>query len=205
MGVDTIKFHPDKKSAILNNDICKSGKKLLFVGSIIETKGIRDLIEAIPYVVANFPDTQLLVVGEGNLKNEMIQLTKKLKIENNVTFKGSLPNNELPRYYASVDIFTLPSLSEGYPLVVMEALSSGTICVVSDIAIFKEIHKKTGLLHLVPVRNKNALAQTIIHILEKKDDMLELQRKCRAYAEKELDWDTIISSFVKCYKKTYNK
>ena len=88
-------------------------KFLLFVGSLVKVKWIIYLIQAIPLIIKDFPDAKLPVAGDGHLKDELMDLVNKLNIPTKVIFAGSIPNDELPTFYASADIFILPSFSKG--------------------------------------------------------------------------------------------
>ena len=171
MGVDTNLFTTQKKDLEIRKKYNIENEFLLFVGGIIERKGIRFLINAMPLVIEKFPSVKLLVIGDGNLKGEMMELTIKLKICDHVIFTGAIPHNYLPPYFATADIFILPSFSEGWPVVVMEALSSETIAVVSDIPVFSDHKDKDKLFNIVATGSSESIANCIIKILNNKNTM----------------------------------
>ena len=196
MGVDTSLFSPEKKDISLRVKYNINGKFLLFVGGIIERKGIRYLIQAMPSVIKQFPETKLVVVGEGNLKKEMIELADELKVSDNIIFTGSIPHDDLPSYFATADIFILPSLSEGWPVVVMEALSSGTKTIVTNLPVFYEHDKKEKLFSIVPIKNSNAIATKIIELL-RENEFSEKNNYLRLYAKQEFDWTVVSNRYSK--------
>ena len=106
----------------------RSGKKLLFVGRLVEKKGLTYLIDALPLILVKHPEATLTVIGEGPEKNRLLRRVSEVGIENQVTFKGAIKNASLPGYYQDSDIVVFPSViandgdREGFGLVLVEAL-----------------------------------------------------------------------------------
>ncbi len=98
-------------------------RKFLYVGRLSEEKNLKFLIE----VFNEFPNLILNIVGDGNIREELEEITNK-----NVNFLGYIKNNELSEIYANNDVFILPSISETWGLVVEEALYNGLPVLVSD-------------------------------------------------------------------------
>ena len=195
MGVDTKLFTPEKKDQTIRIKHNIEGLFLLFVGGLIERKGIRYLIQAIPTVIKEFPDVKLVVIGDGNLKSELIELTKHLNISENITFLGSVPHDDLPPYFATANLFILPSFSEGWPVVVMEALSSGTSTIVTNIPVFEKHEHKDQLFTIVPVGNFELIAKEINRLLLNKETLLSSQNILENYAKSNFDWGKIAEKY----------
>ena len=104
---------------------------VLFVGRLVEIKGVAYLIEAIKKI-----DALLVIAGDGPLRKELERQAADIK--NRVLFLGAKPHDELKTIYASSDIFVVPSITidngvqEGVPTVIMEAMASGLAVVASD-------------------------------------------------------------------------
>ena len=94
---------------------------ILYVGRLIRDKGIHTLIRAISFIKEN--DVLLHIVGDGPFQNELKQLKLYLNCSN-VIFHGNINHNDLIKYYASADLFILPTLKDEWPLVLLEAMSS---------------------------------------------------------------------------------
>jgi len=105
MGVDDKKFNFNQYDERIKERYGIKGPSLLFVGRLAEKKGVKYLIDAMPKVIEEYPETKLLIVGSGPLENGLKAQVKNLNLENNVIFTGAIPNNELPSYYATADIF----------------------------------------------------------------------------------------------------
>nr|WP_238336960.1 glycosyltransferase family 4 protein [Carnobacterium inhibens] len=112
-------------------NIVKNNKvKLLFVGRLVESKGIENLIEVLPMLNRN--DFELNVIGEGYLLNDLIKKVQLLGLQNKVFFRGYLEGEALLKYYRESNIFILPSLSEPYGLVMLEAMCNSLSIICSD-------------------------------------------------------------------------
>ncbi|MBL4735700.1 MAG: glycosyltransferase [Flavobacteriales bacterium] len=191
MGIDTARFSPAKRDPDLKKTLGISGEFLLYVGSCIETKGIRVLITAMPLLVKEFPTIKLVIIGEGYLQTEMVSLTRALEIQDNVTFLGSVPNKELPIYFATADVFVLPSFSEGYSLVVREALSCETLTITTDLPVFNDNSVLNEVLFKTKAGSHNDIADKAEYILKNKEQLASLRKKGREYAIESADWSAI--------------
>lgn len=98
---------------------------LLAVGSLIQTKGFDLLLEALAKVVRRTPNVKLVVIGSGPQEHKLRALAGRLGIEQHVDFLGLLPHQEVMRFMAVCDVFVLPSWSEGFGVVYLEAMASG--------------------------------------------------------------------------------
>ncbi len=115
VGIDVDKF----KSTSIDSDLSKiNGKKICYLGRLSSVKGINYLIDS--FARLNQNDLNLVIVGEGDQKSKLMTLTKKLNIENKVHFLGYKPSNTILPY---IDVLVLPSLSEGLPHSVLEAIA----------------------------------------------------------------------------------
>ena len=126
-------------------------------------KGHEYLLQAMPRILKAYPATKLRIIGTGVLLGEMKALALSLKIDSSVEFKGFVDNlySELNK----LDIFVLPSLSEGFPLCIMEAMAMGIPVAATPVGGIPEliVHEKTGVLFAT--RNPDSLAETVIKLL----------------------------------------
>lgn len=189
MGVDTKAFCPEKRDVLLKERLHIQGPFLLFVGVLVEAKGVRYLLEALPAVVEKFPQAKLVMVGTGKLKDELLQLVEKLNISDKVIFTGALPPHDLPAYFATADLFIHPSLSEGRALVVMEALSSGTLTIVADLPVYHSLAGQKEFLFMVPPRDPAALSRQIISLLTDTGQWSGRKAQGRLFAQRFFSWE----------------
>lgn len=139
-GVDTSLFSPVPNR--LENNLRPT---ILFVGRLTFQKNLNRLLEAVAQLANNLTP-HLLIVGDGPLKDELTNLAKALNLK--VEFTGVLPYTTLPQIFKRANMFVLPSLAEGHPKVLIEAMSCGLPCVVSNCEGNRTVIQdgKTGLL-----------------------------------------------------------
>jgi len=159
-AVDTEKFAPDKGKRDLRNEF-NLGDALVVgtVGRLSIEKGHIYLVKAFKEIRSAIPSIKLLIVGKGNLRQDLENEAKKLGIEKDVVFAG--PQKDIPSAYGSMDIFVLPSLTEGLPLVLLEAMAMGLPVVATKVGgVPYVIDGKEGIL--VPPGNIEELKDAII-------------------------------------------
>jgi glycosyltransferase involved in cell wall biosynthesis len=113
--------------------------KLLYVGSVIESKGVGDLLQAVAHLRQCDVKVELSIIGK-DPDGAMTALAQSLKVENIVRFVGMVPNEEIPEAMRGADIVVIPSrheYPEGLPLTIYEALSARTPIVASDHPMFR--------------------------------------------------------------------
>jgi glycosyltransferase involved in cell wall biosynthesis len=144
-------------------------KVILYVGRLIDMKGLFDLLDAFQVVVNEVPEARLLLVGDGYLEEDLRQTCRENDLPS-VEFVGFVQPTDLGKYYLSANVFVLPSHYEPWGLVVNEAMIFGCpVVATSAIGAAGEIvrHGETGLI--VPPRAPDQLAEAIVAILSDKD------------------------------------
>jgi len=171
-GVDLSHFKP------MNKEECKdalelNGKIILFVGRLIPTKNLYNLLHAFKKVLSMIEDTKLLIVGDGALKGDLMRVAQKLGLNENVIFTGAISYGALPVYYNASDVFVLPSISESFPLVSLEAAACGVPIVISTgaDAFIKDFGK--GALFVTQPDNPEKISESLITALEDEEEISE--------------------------------
>lgn len=145
------------------------------IANLIEQKGHKFLLQAVPVVLQRRPDARFLIVGDGPLKKYLEISAEILGVRDQVIFTGY--RQDIPKLLQVMDIFVLPSLWEGFPIAILEAMASGRPVIATDVGGNSEavIHNKTGII--VPNRNPSALAAAIIELTEDEHKMLHFGRE----------------------------
>jgi glycosyltransferase involved in cell wall biosynthesis len=133
------------------------------VGSLYPVKGHKYLIDAMPSVLRRFPQTVFAIVGQGGLREELEAHAARLGIAGHLRFLGH--REDVHELLSICDIFVLPSLSEGMPLALLEAMAAGLPAVATRVGGITEVleDQETGLL--VPAGDSAALADKITTLL----------------------------------------
>ncbi|HHY89218.1 MAG TPA: glycosyltransferase family 4 protein [Chloroflexi bacterium] len=173
---------------------------ILYAGTLIPRKGADYLIRALPVVVQQCPQARLVLIGEGEMREQLGRLVEQLGLQEKVTFAGTLPQEEVSAWMRRAQIFVLPSLEEGQGVVVLEALASGTPCVGSRAGgISDSITPDVGLL--VPPGDSQALAGAMLEILTDREKRLAMSAAARRRAQDVYDWDKIAARIEQVYRQ----
>lgn len=142
LGVDPAQFSYAPRTAD------KAPVKLLCVGRLSSAKAQMLLVQACARLRDEALDFSLTLVGDGPDRGRIEQTVAQLKLGAHVTLTGSLNQEAVRSHFARADIFVLPSLAEGIPVVLMEAMSSGVPCISTPVNGIPELieHDRTGLL-----------------------------------------------------------
>jgi len=144
--------------------------KLLYVGYLRSSKGVEYLLEALRSLRESNHDVELELIGEGQYKSFLEQKARQLAIMDKVHFRGfAVMGPELNAFYNSADIFVLPSISEGSPKVVLEAMGHSLPVVATNVGNIPEMlaHGRRGIL--VPPADSSAIAQAVLRIINDTD------------------------------------
>ncbi len=161
-GTDLQRFN--SRSPSLRNEL-GLGNRLLIgtVGRLEAQKGIEYFIRAAGEVLAEFPDAQFVVIGEGSLRSQLRERIRDLNLDSNVHLLGE--RMDMAGVYASLDLFVLASIDEGMPMTILEALAAGRTVIATRVGAVGKlvVNGKTGLL--VEPRDINALRNAILACL----------------------------------------
>ncbi|RLC62170.1 MAG: hypothetical protein DRI01_07335 [Chloroflexi bacterium] len=176
---------------------------LLNVGRMIPMKGQKYLLQAMPYILKEFPKSCLLIVGEGFMHNELSILRDKLKLEKRVRFLGK--RTDVKQLLQIADIFVFPSLCEGFGVALLEAAAAGKPCIASNVGPLPEIIEdgKSGLL--VTPRSSEALAQAIIHFAKNPEEAQAMGRQAQERVLKMFTIDQTIQKLQAVYTKVLDE
>ena len=183
--VDTNLFSPDPGRL--------SSRRLIFVGRFSAQKNLSSLIEAIAPL-----DTELEIIGTGELEQKLKNQASASGA--NVTFSGAIPNEKLPISLNRAAVFVLPSLYEGHPKALLEAMSCGLAVIGTDVDGIRELicHGEIGWLCQPDVAS---IRTAIIHLLEYPEIREDLGRNARKYVVKHFSIDQIANQEFELYQR----
>ncbi|MFX1385144.1 MAG: glycosyltransferase [Promethearchaeota archaeon] len=157
--------------------------RLLYVGRFEEEKGIKVLLETIKLLSKKFNKFELSMVGDGSLKEWVINYITWNQISN-VKILGTFNHDDMPVIYNSADIFILPSYTEGSPASLLEAMSCGAASIATSVGDCTKIIKNGENGLLIPPGDPKLMANALIKLIENKELRAQFSRKGKTSIEK---------------------
>ncbi|MFA4909851.1 MAG: glycosyltransferase family 4 protein [Desulfobacteria bacterium] len=208
-GVDLHRFYPAADRAGIRQCLNIPQKKMILfsVRNLVPRMGLKNLIYAIKEVVKIVPDIYFILGGKGPLKNDLILLSQNLGIENHIHFTGFIPEEELPDYYRSADIFILPTLElEGFGLVTLEALASGVPVLGTPIGGTKEILGRLDPKYIFRDTQPESMAALIIETCQRFKNnpglWQDVSSLCRSFVEANYSWEKNVDATEKIFSES---
>ena len=185
-GVDFVEFRGLKRRK-------RGFKSILYVGRLEEYKGVQYLVKVLPKLPN---DVVLEIVGNGSLRGYLEKLAEKLGVSSRVKFYRNLPRRNLLQMFLDADVFVLLSKFEAYSIVVAEALTAGTPCIVAGTSALKEWVDDESCFGIGFPINIEKLAKLIADVLE-----VGFDRKCKQkwIGNKIFNWDGVVSRLEEVY------
>jgi glycosyltransferase involved in cell wall biosynthesis len=177
---------------------------LLWIGRMVEKKGIIHLIVGMKTIVKEFPQVSLTLVGDGVLRKELEIKSTSLGLQDHIRFEGEHHHREIPQFFEKSTLFVLPSLREPFGVVLLEAMAAGRAVVASRVGGITDIvlQDKTGIL--VPPKDPEALANAVIHLLKNKSLRKEMGREGERRVLEHYTWEKVAHQMEEVYKGLLN-
>lgn len=176
----------------------KANPQLITVGRIEIIKGHHLLIDAMPAILEVFPETKLLILGNGNEKEACEEQVRKAGLQNNVEFMGFV--QQPYQYISHSDIVIQPSFFESFGLVFIEGLALKTPIIAFDVPAGNEILENDKTALLVNKGDTNALAEKIIYLLTNPDIAKQIAENAYEKYKKEFTTEAMVQKMAAWYK-----
>lgn len=175
-------------------DLPEKKRIILTVGALLDVKGHEYLINSMSKIIHQEADVLCIIIGDGILKNKLNTQIELLGLVNHVKLIGNIPHNEIPFWMNASNIFVLPSLKEGNPLVMLEALGTGLPFIGTKVGAIPEIicSEEYGLL--VNLENERDLELKIINALNK-----DWNENLIAQYSLKFSWKNVSQQMMVCY------
>jgi glycosyltransferase involved in cell wall biosynthesis len=167
------------------------------VARLVPIKGLHDFLTAASCVVASVPNAWFVLVGDGEMRQELEDHARALGLMERIRFLGY--RQDLARIYADLDIVTLSSLNEGLPVSLIEAMSSGCVVVSTAVGGVPDLieDKQTGFL--VPPHNPAALAYTLEHVIASPECWPAITKRARESALTQFHISRLVADIERLY------
>lgn len=204
-AVDLAKFNPDRpfKNIRAELGIPASAKLIGFIVRMTKQKNPFTMLRAMKLIAEEDKNTILLMVGDGELKTETVKLAHELGIADRVIFQPF--RKDVPDLLHAIDVYCLPSLWEGYPIGILEAMAMNKAVVVSPVDGTRELVQdgQTGLFanefdHL-------QLSRTLRFILQNDSLRLQIAQNAMEFVKGQLSIDKLVNKVQLQYLKLYNQ
>jgi glycosyltransferase involved in cell wall biosynthesis len=187
------------------------GRHIFSVGRMIERKGFKYLIDAMPMVIREFPDVKLTLAGGGPVREQLQHQINRLQLQNSVNLPGKVSAEELERLFSQGDMFVLPAIidkngdTEGLGVVLIEAMTYKMPVIASNVGGIPDVivPGKSGIL--VEEKNPSALAGAIIGLLKDPRKMQETGEMGHAFIAKEFSWKRVTGEIESLYSEVTRK
>jgi glycosyltransferase involved in cell wall biosynthesis len=188
-------------------EIHADDKLILFVGRVVEDKGVLPLVESIEIIKQQIPDVKLIIVGPHDKTKEQREFYQKLKetishlsINTSIVFAGVVSNETAIDLYGLCDIFVCPSIwQEPSPMVVVEAMASGKPVIATNVGGLphRVANGKTG--YIVEPNNSTELAARIIELLQNDELRIHMGDNAREHVKKFYSIEVIANKYIQLY------
>lgn len=179
---------------------------VLFIASHFDKeKGIMDLLKAIPLVTKEYKKIRFIFVGGGKEQDSMLKFCQREKLEKYVKLTGYLFNDAIVHILHSSDIFTLPSYSEGFPLVILEAMAAGLPIVSTPVGAISEVIKNGENGFLVSPGDHEALAEKITCLIKNENLRKKMASNNVEKIQQKYDLAVVTKIFEKIYQEILSK
>jgi len=196
-GIDIETFKPDSDSKVVENRIVTTAS------ADIPLKGLRFLINALPRVLKDFPETHLIVIGKSPNESKIRKLIDDLDLHERISFKSNLSEEEIVDIYHTSQIAVIPSLYEGFGFGAGEAMACGTPLISSDSGGLKDVIGDSAIK--IASGSIEEIENKIISLFQDPEKRKQLSLKGRNRMEDLFDWKIAALNYVKVFEETINK
>ncbi len=196
-GIDIDTFKPDSNGKIVENRIVTTAS------ADIPLKGLRFLIDALPKVLEEFPETHLIVIGKSPKDSKIRKLIEDLDLNDRISFKSNLSEKEIVEIYHTSQIAVIPSLYEGFGFGAGEAMACGTPLISTDSGGLKDVIGDSAVR--IKAGCVEEIEKEITKLFKNDTKRRELSLKGRRRMEDLFDWKISASNYVKVFEDIIKK
>lgn len=202
-GVDTRKFSPRQKNERLKEKLgIYNSPTVISLRYLEPVYDVESLIRSILLVLEEIPESKFVIAGKGSEEKRLKELTKSLGISESVKFVGFIPNDKLPQYLTTMDVYVSTSLSDaGIAASTAEAMACGLPVIVTDVADNKKWVEDGENGFVVPIKDPKCLAEKIIYLLQNEDIRKKFGKSNRKIIEERNNYYKEMEKMEDIYKE----
>jgi len=205
-GVDYLRYaNPEKLDSLQfrqSLSVSDDARLVSMIGRLEKQKGHVYLIDAVAQLKEKYPDVVFLLVGDGELKEQLVEQAQRLKIADNILFLGN--RDDVPAVLGVSDLFVLPSIYEGIPLVILEAMAAGLPVVATNIAGTRELIKPGVDGVLAETENSEDIARAIDSVLSDVERSRRMSVLAQTKVKERFTLQQMVSGTEDIYREVLN-
>jgi len=203
-GVDTTKFSPARKSENLRAELgIYDSPTVVSLRNLEPLYDVKSLIESVPLVLKEIPESQFVIAGRGSEERRLRELVKSLGVSKSVKFVGFIPNDQLPQYLTSMDVYVSTSLSDaGIAVSTAEAMACGLPVIVTDFGDNRKWVKDGVNGFVIPLRDPDSLAEKIVYLLKKENVRARFGKINRKMVEEKYNYHKEMKKMESVYEES---
>lgn len=182
----------------------KANKSVAYVGWMVKTKGVEELIEAWNIVTKEFPDYTLDMIGPGN--EDYIEHLRAIS-KNSIVFHGEKPHEEALEIMSRCEVFVLPSYTEGFPNVILEAMAMKKAIIATNVGAIPDI-LAGNCGEIVVARNVPSLCNALINVISDKNKQCSIAENAYEKVTSQYSLEYVFNEYMEVWrtdKKNYNE
>jgi glycosyltransferase involved in cell wall biosynthesis len=200
-GIETDHYSPTRRIRERVRSEFNIGEEQTLVGSVgrlVWQKGFEYLIRSIPQILSVDPKAQVLVVGDGPMRNELEELAERMKVGEHLIIAGF--RTDIKEILSGLDILVIPSLLEGFPMITLEGMAMAKPIIATKIdGITEQItHEESGII--IPPRDPQAIANAIIKVVNNARLAETMGLEARKRVENDFSVDRMVAETEKVYQ-----
>lgn len=169
------------------------------IGRLSEQKGMEYYIQALPEILKNHHETHFLIIGAGELEQNLKELAKRLKVENNIHFLGY--HSDIQNLISQLDLVVLSSLWEGLPLTPIEAFSVGKTVVATAVDGTVEVVEDRKNGRLVDPKKPEQIAENVIWMMEHPEEKKLMEQEAKKRYDQEFSIERLSKAYIDFYER----
>jgi glycosyltransferase involved in cell wall biosynthesis len=192
--VVTHRHFPNLDLYRFKNDVEQRDNVVGYVGRLTEEKGALNFVQAIPRVSRTRDDVSFLIIGEGSCEDEIHAYVERHALGSKVSLTGWIPHEELPDYLASLKLLVIPSMYEGLPNIMVEAMACGSPVLSTPVGSVADVLEDGENGFLLPDNSPACLAEAILKVLAH-PNLKRIAVNARALVEREFQYEKLVATW----------
>lgn len=171
-----------------------------YIGRFSEEKGILNFIKAIPLILEEKNDYKFLLIGNGNLKEEIVHYLYENNLEKKVIIVENVPHNEIPDYLNKLKLVVIPSYTEGLPNIMIESMACGTPVLATPVGSVPDFIEDNENGFLMENNKSQTIAKNVFRIVES-HNILKIIENAFSKMKSEFSFDNVADNYYQIFKK----